>query len=216
MSDFNNLFSNPVGQFNGVVNPSIPETVSRLAGNPGTPESGFAFADHSHELESGNLIGPASSRPASGYFTGQQYFDTTRWQLFIWNAGAWQGTKSKALDAQGSTVGGITTTNTTVCSITVADQGCNGRIYFWGHLLNAGSVNTDQFEVGIFLGGTEIVGSRPVISAGGAISLVGSQTQATGVSTTFNMMVQRIGGSGGFNSFADYRYNRMQTLFIPD
>lgn len=115
---------------------------------------------------------------------------------------------------------GIAETGSTskpIMSYTFPAQPVNGSIQVHGHALIAFSVAADQMGLFLHINGAFHCAWR---INGGASAQQMAHVQATsnilaGVAQTIVLSVDRIGGAGTWQVFADPTYNRMDGLWIP-
>lgn len=163
----------------------------------------------------GIFVCTSSTRPASP-FAGLQIFETDTNRLMVYNGSAWRGVRDTRFSATGSAVSAFSA-NSTICTLTVADQGCAGYLTIWGHLRLDRTVAGDEFRVALKDGATTL--AQEIVLGGATLTMCHPVTEVAmvaGSGKSITMEAFRQTGTGTATTFADPLVNRMQAIFIPD
>jgi hypothetical protein len=146
-------------------------------------------------------------------------YETDTNRLLVYNGSAWRGVRSVRAQQSGSGLTTSGTTESTTATLTLADQGCAGRLVVTASLRVDKSVAGDVFEVRLKdSGGTsfDYVYTDNYSTTKNVMKLSGDVPVTAGSSTTVTLRLVRDSGSGTATVYAGPAVNQILGVFIPD
>lgn len=168
----------------------------------------------------GTCVCTSSTRPTgASLFAGLKIYETDTNRPMVYNGTGWRAIRPVRIQASGS--GGTTsgTTELTVATLTLPDQGAPGRLVVTATLRADKSVGSDVFEVRLKDGAAAVIDyvyTDNYSTTKNVAKLTADVAVSAGSSTTVTMRIVRDSGTGTATVFAGAVINQIIGIFIPD